>query len=661
MTGITIKSVITPNDQFIRTVFSRAKAYYIDIYQREYKWRKSNVETLLNDIEVRFDMHAREEVDPKKIQADVLENFEPYYLNTYLTHASPTATSIVDGQQRLTTLLLILIKLYKILKQIELTPELQGKTFASSALEVLIFERDDFGTANRFKIFNPNREVTFKAIIEGTPHSPSDETQTRIQENYDTIDTYFEAVFHTEDKKPPYDLQRLTYYICYLLDRISIVEIKIEQQKNVAMIFEVVNDRGLGLKPYEILKGKLIGNLPQQQKEEANKIWTKLQDLYYSAEIRNSTESRIDLDSFFQIFFRAKFADSENEYAKFEGAYHYEIYRNPKVRGYFHDFKDNDTLFNRIKNEIDYFARLYHNLRTSYSAPYLIFNKLLDQNQQYLLIMSGINSSDPDKEKKISFIAKKFDQAHTVIRLLDAYDSSSFQRFIYPLSSKIRNASLQEIEQIFDRELINHLVSQEVIESGEVNTIKELFTWERFSGMRNRWKNFSKYILMRIDRYLAETLDKPSYAKGDLRELEEHFNKSTRKIYGMHLEHIFAFNEVNREIFSEEGIFNESNFNNERNKLGVVLLLKDRQNESINNALYRDKMKAYGQSNFIWNELLVGHIHHVDGRKLPAHWPIEAIPPDDKGTFPKEKIRSRQRLLFEAIRDIWCNKVLLDD
>ena len=74
------------------------------------------------------------------------------------------------------------------------------------------------------------------------------------------------------DKNLPYNIVKLTYYICYLLDRISIVEIKIEQQKNVAMIFEVVNDRGLGLKPYEILKGKLIGNLPPEQKEHANKI-----------------------------------------------------------------------------------------------------------------------------------------------------------------------------------------------------------------------------------------------------------------------------------------------------------------------------------------------------------------------------------------------------
>lgn len=661
MRDTTIRSVITPNDQFIRAVFSRTKAYYIDIYQREYKWQKVNVETLLNDIEVRFGLHLRSKTNPKEIQEDVLEHFEPYYLNTFLTHASASSVSIVDGQQRLTTLLLVLIKLYKILLQIEEIPNLKGKTFASLSLETLIFERDDFGTANRFKIFNPNREETFKAIVEEKSSHPFDETQARVQENYSFIDNYFEAYFRSTNPEHPYDIQKLTYYICYLLDRISIVEIKIEQQKNVAMIFEVVNDRGLGLKPYEILKGKLIGNLTTEQKENANKIWTDLQNLYYAAEIKNSTESHIDLDTFFQTFFRAKFADTEGEYEKYEKDYHYEIYRNPKIREYFCDFQDGKVLFERIKNEIDYFARLYHRLRTSYDDESLIFNKLLDQNQQYLLIMSGIAAKDPDEKKKITRIAEKFDQAHTILRLLDAYESSSFQRFIYPINAAIRNASMEEIDAIFDQRLIDQLVNQDVIETGEVKTLDELFTLQRFSGMRNRWTNFSKYVLMRIDRYLAEILDKPSYAKGDLRELEEHFNKSTRKTYGMHLEHIFAFNAINRDLFSENGVFNESIFNIERNYLGVVLLLKDRQNESINNATYAKKFDAYKQSNFIWNELLVGHVHIVDQRNLPKNWSVETILPDSTEAFPRNKIQSRQKLLFEAVRDIWFTQLFPND
>ena len=186
----TIRSVITPNDQFLRTVFSTSKAYFIDIYQREYKWTPENVVTLLRDIEARFSTGTCDQTDPKKIQAAVQEHFEPYFLNTYLTHSTANNIFIVDGQQRLTTFLLILIRLYQILKTFEDekdheedNPYFKQKTFSSNTLEKLIFETDDFGDADRFKIFNENREKTFRQIVNDEQVMATDETQKRISDN----------------------------------------------------------------------------------------------------------------------------------------------------------------------------------------------------------------------------------------------------------------------------------------------------------------------------------------------------------------------------------------------------------------------------------------------------------------------------------------------
>ncbi len=101
--GKTIDKLITPNDKTIETVFNKSTSYYIDIYQREYKWQKDQVQTLLNDIQVRFDVGAIRETDPKRIKEDILENFEPYFVNTFLSNEVPGKKNIVDGQQRLTT------------------------------------------------------------------------------------------------------------------------------------------------------------------------------------------------------------------------------------------------------------------------------------------------------------------------------------------------------------------------------------------------------------------------------------------------------------------------------------------------------------------------------------------------------------------------------
>ena len=647
-----VKSLITPQDQTLRQVFGAQRAYYIDIYQREYKWTDENVNTLLNDIEVRFQQHDRRKMNPKEIQEDVLERFEPYFLNTYLTHTTAANTSIVDGQQRLTTLLLIFIKLYRILKEIEECPQTGHETFKSGKFGQFIFEANDFGGAERFKIFNENREEAFRALVDGQEIQPRDETGRRLKENFQVISGYLD---HFLDGGPPsgYDLVKLTHYITYLLDRISIVEIRIERQDNVAMIFEVVNDRGLGLKPYEILKGKLIGALPAEQKEKANRVWTDLQEKYFATELRNTTEKTIDLDAFFRAFFRAKFADGEKDYDKFESDYHYEMYRNAKIRDFFGGFQDRDLLFRRIVEDFRYFADLYLRLRTAYDEDYLVFNKLLDQNQQYLLLLSNVRLRDPDEKVKVNSIARKFDQIHVLLRLLDAYDSNEFQRLIYPLNAAIRDKDFLAALPEFDRTLIAALEEAGTVPAGQYKEARELFQYERFKSATHKWLNFSKYILMRIDRYLAQVLEKPSFASANLDELEQRFNRMGTRRYAMHLEHVYTQHEKNRALFSKDGMFDETAFQQTRNLLGMVLLLKDKQNLSSNDEIYEGKRDTYSKSNLIWNELLVGHLMDVDARSLPCELRSLKIAPTANGVFPRDKVEDRQKALFAAIKLIW--------
>lgn len=654
----TVQKLITPHDQFVRGVFNTQRSYFIDIYQREYKWSEKQVGTLLNDLAIRFELGVRNRVLPRDIQQDVLEHFEPYFLNTYLTHTSPTATTIVDGQQRLTTLLLMLIKLYRILQRVETDADSQGKTFKASALRPLIFEEDDFGASTRFKIYNVNREAPLRALVEGKPFTPSDETQERLRENFDIISTYFDRYFRSDIDPTGIDLPKLTYYIAYILDRVSIVEIRIERQDNVAMIFEVVNDRGLGLKPYEILKGKFIGNLPTDEKEEANQIWVALQDLYFESELRYTNESKIDLDDFFKIYFRSKFARNEEDYQAFENDYHYEIYRRDDLKQHFGEFRDHHLLFQKIKNEIQYFAKLYQELRTDYSPgrEHLLFNKLLDQNQQYLLILSAVRFSDPQRDEKIRAISAKFDQMHTILRILSVYESAAFQRLIYVLNNRLRNKDANECREVFDTLLIETLQSEQRLEEGFSGAVSDIFTYERFKGARNSSTNISKYLLMRIDRWLGVILDKPSYCCAPLQEIEERFNRSNRRRFGMHLEHIYAHNDTNRALFRDEatGLFDEAGFEQTRNMLGMVLLLKDSQNLSSNNDKYQDKLDDYAKSDIIWNQLLAGHLLSLDINMLPNEFRDAHIAADQTGAFPKDRVEQRQRLWFEAVKAIWA-------
>ena len=99
---------VTPDKQNIDSVFSNT-AYYIDFYQRDYRWTDEPIKRLLDDVYYKFkEQYSRSKgMDPSK--ETISAKYPWYYLNTYVTNVVDGRVYVVDGQQRLTTLSLILI------------------------------------------------------------------------------------------------------------------------------------------------------------------------------------------------------------------------------------------------------------------------------------------------------------------------------------------------------------------------------------------------------------------------------------------------------------------------------------------------------------------------------------------------------------------------
>ena len=108
---------VSPDKQNIEQLFS-GTAYYIDFYQREYRWTEEPVLRLLDDVFHKFkQQYARSaDVDPT---TETIARYPWYYLNTYVTNVVEGRVYVVDGQQRLTTLSLILIKLRHMAKRFD--------------------------------------------------------------------------------------------------------------------------------------------------------------------------------------------------------------------------------------------------------------------------------------------------------------------------------------------------------------------------------------------------------------------------------------------------------------------------------------------------------------------------------------------------------------
>lgn len=103
-----ITDQITGDPRTIKQLFTGRK-YGLKYYQREYAWTESNLSELLDDLSVRF----LNEYDATHERPRVA-TYRPYFLGPIVTANEGGILYLVDGQQRLTTLTLLLIHLLRV-------------------------------------------------------------------------------------------------------------------------------------------------------------------------------------------------------------------------------------------------------------------------------------------------------------------------------------------------------------------------------------------------------------------------------------------------------------------------------------------------------------------------------------------------------------------
>ena len=273
---------VSPLNQNIDTLFANT-TYYIDFYQRQYKWDSVPVVRLLDDIFYKFTEEHKRYANSMLPSDQIINKYAWYYMNTYVTNldAETNRLYIVDGQQRLTTLTLILVKLYH-----------QAETFASD-LKDWIADKI-VGRSGYKKTFWLNHEIhepTLKALFDGDEDVPTNTgiTAENLEKNYKVISKRLDKELTNKTV-----FERFVFYFMY---RLVIINLKVEQT-DVPMVFEVINDRGVRLKPYEILKGKLLGQI---DKEELNVLkFNELWDGQVSKINRNNPDA---IDSFLKCIY----------------------------------------------------------------------------------------------------------------------------------------------------------------------------------------------------------------------------------------------------------------------------------------------------------------------------------------------------------------------
>ena len=126
------------------------------------------------------------------------------------------------------------------------------------------------------------------------------------------------------------------------------------------MVFEVINDRGMRLRPHEILKGKLLGqiNKVELDKGKYNELWEK------QSFAINSYEPD-ELDEFIRFYLKSKFAVKPSDGQKFDGDYHRAMFM-PEMEKYLGLSHSPARVKGFLKGEFNYFGQLYEKLLKAY-------------------------------------------------------------------------------------------------------------------------------------------------------------------------------------------------------------------------------------------------------------------------------------------------------
>lgn len=613
---------ISPDKQNIDRLFSNT-TYYIDFYQRDYKWTKEPVERLLDDIFYRFNQEYQnhKSLDPTK---EVISARYPwYYLNTYVTNTIEGNVYIVDGQQRLTTLTLILMKLYHLSKKFESKTDkwLESKIAGYSGMEYSFWMNHEKHKQILKDLFELKKDFKEMDVSSGV-------TAVNIRDNFQIVGKFLDDQLS--------DKHKFETFAMYFLYRLVLINLSVEQT-NVPMIFEVINDRGVRLKPYEILKGKLLGQIDKIELDSNgyNGLWEK--------QVKAINDFKEDeIDTFFRYFLKAKFSNTPNEGKRFDGDYHREMFSNEVNEQL--KLKYNSSEVKRfLEQTFTYYTQIYLKVWKAYSRynisyEHVFFNRLNEMDGQFLLILSSCKLNDEEEDKKIAKISYELDRLFSLLQLQSSYESSAFNQLLYKISSDIRERPLDEIRAVFDKYLIQELSTRR--NSPATQSIQYAFFKNTGFALNLRFK---KYFFARIDKFLADNTNL------NMKHPIEDLVLKTGPKTGFHIEHILARNDENLELFGND----EDIFEQERNRLGGILLLKGKDNISSGNEPYSEKLKSYDNTLY-WNETLREDFYKskLDLNDLKKKYGFyELVPINDK--FGPEGIESRQKLLFEMTKIIW--------
>jgi len=234
----------TINHFNIAEIFSSDK-YVIPRYQRNYAWREPEIHQLVQDI---WDFVER-------------KSKNNYYIGTLIVYERKQSGNpiyeTIDGQQRLTTLNILLSALYR------LFPESNSLEKINFSLN-LFFDSREKSTNTLKLIADINTAIHYK---DNSAYNPD------IQQAYKDTEKILCRLLSTK--------VLAEQFITYLLEKVKIIRVKVPEDTDLNHYFEIMNTRGEQLEKHEILKSYMLNIIRYDKKLmfAFNTVWEACADM----------------------------------------------------------------------------------------------------------------------------------------------------------------------------------------------------------------------------------------------------------------------------------------------------------------------------------------------------------------------------------------------
>lgn len=264
--------------------------FLIPEYQRPYSWGDDEVITLFDDL-WEFSIDRTQEGGARS-----------YFLGSIVSYKENEVSQIIDGQQRLTSLFLLLRAIFKNLESEE-NKTAEVTNFISKIKPALWKENEMTGLEDRGQMLltsdvvsDSGNEILRRILERG-------ETLPNATDNYSRNYNKFAELYEIKAKHSP---NQIYHFINAVLNHTILLPIDADDQETALTIFNTLNNRGLPLSDADIFKSYLYKRLDDEGKSDFIRKWKELES--DAADVGESIQS---LFYYHMFYIRAKEGDEK--------------------------------------------------------------------------------------------------------------------------------------------------------------------------------------------------------------------------------------------------------------------------------------------------------------------------------------------------------------